>query len=221
MRWMVVCVLNLWFAGATAAPQAAPDTGLFEHSVTAAQLLHTTLARPAAELAAARVLTGKFVQRRYLRGLDRPLISSGDFILAREYGILWRTAAPFPSEFVLSTSGMTVRDGASATRLSSAERPALRAALEMFFALFALDVTRLADSFELYGGEQGEHWQVGLRPRDGGLAQVFEQAVIGGARTVERIELSSAGGDRTEIELSDTQTRSTALDAGEAARFRE
>ena len=86
-----------------------------------------------------------------------------------------------------------MRDGASATRLSSAERPALRAALEMFFALFALDVTRLGDSFKLYGGEQGEHWQVGLRPRDGGLAQVFEQAVIGGARTVERIELSSAG----------------------------
>jgi Outer membrane lipoprotein carrier protein LolA-like len=221
MRWMAVLTLNLWFAGAVAEPQPAPDTGLFEHPVSAAHLLQTTLSQPAAELSAAKVLTGKFVQRRYLRGLDRPLISSGDFMMAREQGILWRTATPFASEFVLTTSGMTVRDGASATHLSSAERPALRAALEMFFALFALDVARLGDSFELYGAEQGEHWQVGLRPRQGGLAQVFEQAVISGARTVERIELSSAGGDRTEIELSDTQTRTTALDAGEAARFRE
>ena len=85
----------------------------------------------------------------------------------------------------------------------------------MFFALFALDVTRLGDSFKLYGDEQGEHWQVGLRPRDGGLAQVFEQAVIGGARTVERIELSSAGGDRTEIELSDI---ANALDGARCGR---
>jgi Outer membrane lipoprotein carrier protein LolA-like len=221
MRRMAVLTLNLLLTGAMAAPQGTPDAGLFAHPVTAAQLLQTTLARPAAELSAAKVLTGKFVQRRYLHGLDRPLISNGDFVLAREQGILWRTATPFPSEFVLSSRGMTVRDGENATHLASAERPALRTALEMFFALFALDVARLADSFELYGEGQGDRWQVGLKPRDGGLAQVFEQAVISGARTVERIELSSAGGDRTEIEFSETQTRTTALDAAEAARFRE
>ena len=220
-RRLPVLALSLSFAGATAAPPAAPYAGLFDHPVSAAQLLQTTLARPAAELSAAKVLTGNFVQRRYLRGLDRPLISNGDFLLAREQGILWRTTSPFASQIVLSASGMTVRDGERATHLSSAERPALRAALEMLSALFALDIARLADSFELYGDEQADHWQVGLKPRDGGLAQVFEQAVISGARTVERIELSTAGGDRAEIELSDIETRTTALDAGEVARFRE
>ena len=90
----------------------------------------------------------------------------------------------------------------------------------MFFALFALDVERLADSFELFGDSSGERWRVGLRPRAGGLAQVFNQAVISGGETVERIELSSAGGDRTEIELSGVETRAE-LDASDAARFRE
>jgi hypothetical protein len=215
-----------WLAAATlaagavlAVSRSACASGLFDQPVSASELLHTTLAQPAAELAAARVLSGKFVQRRYLAGLDRPLVSQGDFLLAREQGILWRTTTPFPSEFVLSAGGMTLRDGASTTHLSSSERPALRTALEVLFALFALDVGRLAETFELFGQNQGDHWQVGLRPRDGGLARLFDQAVISGAHTVERIELSSASGDRTEIELSGIETHASALDAGEAARF--
>ena len=218
---------RVWFAVAILASGAVVDLArsthaaeLFEQPVSASELLHTTLAKPAAELAAAQVLTGRFVQRRYLAGLDRPLVSQGDFLLARGQGVLWRTVSPFASEFVLSASGMTLRDGASATHVSSSERPALRTALEVFFALFALDVARLAESFELFGRNEGDHWQVGLRPRDSGLARVFDQAVISGAHAVERIELSSAAGDRTEIELAGIETRASALDASESARFR-
>jgi hypothetical protein len=207
-------------AVAAAQPDGTSHDELFQHPQTADQLLQTTLARPAAELGHAKVLSGKFVQRRYLKGLDRPLVSSGDFVLARERGILWRTAAPFPSEFVLSAGGVSLRDAGNETRLSNAEHPGLRPVLEMFFALFALDVQRLADSFDLYGESSGDRWQVGLRPRESGLAQVFDRAVIGGAQQVERIELSSSGGDRTEIEFSGVETRA-ALDASDAARFSE
>jgi Outer membrane lipoprotein carrier protein LolA len=217
-------LLTLGLLAAAGVTSAQPDNtshdALFAHPQTANQLLQTTLARPAAELAHAKVLTGKFVQRRYLKGLERPLVSSGDFALARERGILWRTATPFPSEFVLSASGVSLRDGGNETRLSNAEHPGLRPVLEMFFALFALDVQRLADSFELYGDSSGDHWQVGLRPRESGLAQVFDRAVISGAQQVERIELASSGGDRTEIEFSGVETRA-ALDASDAARFSE
>jgi hypothetical protein len=88
----------------------------------------------------------------------------------------------------------------------------------MLLAMFALDVQRLAAGFDLYGVKHEDRWQVGLRPRSG-LAQVFSEAVITGARHVERIELATSGGDRTEIELTDVLTRSTPLDAAEAARF--
>ena len=208
-------------SGLIATPRVARAASLFDQSVSATQLKHDILARPAAELSATTEISGKFVQRRYLSGLSRPLVSSGEFALARERGILWRTNEPFPSEFLLTAAGMTLRDGATETHVPQAERPALATALEMLLAIFALDVERLANNFELYGLTQGDRWQVGLRPRNGGLAQVFERAVISGERHVERIELTSAGGDRTEIELSDVVTRTTALDAAEAARFRQ
>jgi len=217
-------VIALGMVGAAAliaVSRFALAENLFDQPLTAKQLLETVLAQPAVELSATRVLSGKFIQRRYLNGLPRPLVSSGDFILAREQGILWRTTEPFASEFVLAPGGMTLRDGDTETHVSDAERPALRTALEMLFAIFALDVARLADNFELHGLAQGDGWQVGLRPRSGGLAQVFDRAVITGARHVERIELTTAGGDRTELEFAGVVTRATALDATEAARFRQ
>jgi hypothetical protein len=203
-----------------AAPRIACAAALFDQPVSAAQLRTEILARPAAELAATAQIRGKFIQRRYLSGLPRPLVSSGEFTLAREQGILWHTLEPFASEFLLTPHGMTLRDGTTETHLPNTERPALKTALEMFLAIFALDVERLAGSFELYGLNDGDRWQVGLRPRDGGLAQVFERAVITGDRHVQRIELESPGGDRTEIEFSDVEARNSALDAVEAARFR-
>lgn len=202
-----------------APPRHLRGEELFEKPATARQLLANVLAQPAAEMAASQVLSGQFLQRRYLNGLARPLISRGDFLLARGQGIVWRTREPFASEFVLTSAGMILRDGSSEMRLSEAERPALRTALEMLLAIFALDVERLAGGFDLYGEKHDDGWRLGLRPRHGGLAQVFSEAVITGARHVERIELSTAGGDRTEIELSDVTTRSAPLDAAEAARF--
>lgn len=202
-----------------AVPHGAQAEDLFERPVTTRQLLESVLSQPATELSTSRVLSGQFVQRRFLNGLARPLISRGDFLLAREQGILWRTREPFASEFVLTSAGMTLRDGTSELRVSDAERPALRTALDMLLAIVALDVERLSAGFELYGLKHDDRWQVGLRPRSGGLAQVFSRAVIIGARHVERIELVTAGGDRTEIELTDVATRSTPLDAAEAARF--
>ena len=202
-----------------AVPRGATGEDLFERQVTPRQLLENVLSQPAAELSTTRVLSGQFVQRRFLNGLARPLISRGDFLLAREQGILWRTREPFASEFLLTSAGMTLRDGTNELRVSDADRPALRTALDMLLAIFALDVESLSAGFELYGLKHDDRWQVGLRPRDGGLAQVFSRAVITGARHVERIELATAGGDRTEIELTDVATRSTPLDAAEAARF--
>lgn len=197
---------------------AAAD--LFDRPVSAEELLRTTLARPAAELSSAQVLRGQFVQRRYLSGLPRPLVSSGEFLLARDAGILWETRAPFASEFVLADSGMILRDGVSQSRVKSTDQPALRAVLELFLAIFALDVARLEVSFDLYGEASGEHWRLGLKPKQARMAEVFTRAVVSGSRHVERVELEAPNGDRTEIGLADVVVRPQPLEAHEAARLR-
>lgn len=193
---MLVAVVALCGAG------PARAAALFDHPRTPQQLVDSVLAGVAGKMAATRVLTGRFVQHRQISGLPRPLVSSGDFQLARDAGITWRTHKPFESELVLAPDGMTLRSGGTEQRLSSTEQPALQAALGLLFAMFAMDLDRLDAAFELFGQAQDGSWQLGLRPRAGGLAQVFTSAVISGSAQVDRIELSSDGGDSTVIEFS-------------------
>jgi hypothetical protein len=205
--------------------QASP---LFEHPQSAEQLLRTVLQTPAAELVQARALSGEFIQSRSLVGLARPLVSSGEFLLAREFGVHWHTRTPFESDMVLTESGMTLRDSpesgpGAATRVDAQEQPALRVVLNILMAMFTLDVRGLEESFELYGlaAEDGEagRWQVGLKPRQAVLQSVFRAVVIAGARHVERIELVDGNGDRTEIAFAGIRVRTTPLDDEMLRRF--
>jgi hypothetical protein len=83
-------------SAATARAVPSPAS-VFAYPATPARLAAIT--RPAATaLANARVVRGKFVQRRYLSGLAKPLESSGSFLFAREAGIEWHTEKPHDFE---------------------------------------------------------------------------------------------------------------------------
>lgn len=213
-RWLAAAAV----AAACVAGSAQADA-LFDHPLTPRQLAGTVLADIAGRMAATRVIAGTFVQRRQISGLPRPLVSSGDFLLVRDAGIAWRTRTPFESELLLAPDGMTLRSGGTEQHVSAAEQPALHAALGMLFAIFSMDLGRLDAAFELFGRSQGTAWQVGLRPRPGGLSQAFASAVVTGSTQVDRIELSSATGDTTVIQFSNVVARDTAPDASEAAQF--
>jgi hypothetical protein len=205
-------------AGAPAFAESASDA--FAHPATAAELRESLLAPITRDLARATVLTGSFTQRRVLHEIPRPLVSKGEFLLARELGVQWRTREPFDSELVLTRDGMTMRaESAETVELSTQDQPGVRAAAEIVFALFALDLETLEHRFLLFAAGTPGQWQIGLRPRDAVTAAVFRQAVISGSRQVERVVLEDAAGDRTEVHLSDVAARSAPLSASERAHF--
>ncbi|HKY91723.1 MAG TPA: outer membrane lipoprotein carrier protein LolA [Nevskiaceae bacterium] len=195
-RWLAACLLLVAWG------PAVSGGDVFAHPATPAQLLE--LVGPSARtLAAQPVLAGTFAQRKFLRELPTPLRSDGDFVFSKELGVVWHTVRPFDSELVLTREGMTQRaQGAQTARVDAAQQPAVRVSVELFFALFALDVDRLAADFELFATKAGEGWQLGLRPRPGAaLAAAFSSVVIDGAQRMTRVELVEANGDRSEIDL--------------------
>lgn len=175
---------------------------VFEHPLTPAQL--SALLGPAARpLAAAAGLRGRFEQRKSLPGLPKPLLSTGEFLFARELGVWWHTQTPFDSLFILTREGARSRDeGGTETKVSAADQPGVGVAARIFFALFALDFDALSRDFDTYGvaaglGDKG--WQVGLRPKQAAMSAVFSEALIEGVTQAKRIELRDPHGDRTEI----------------------
>ena len=48
------------------------------------------------------VLRGEFEQSRHLHGFHNPLVSQGDFLLARDRGVVWMTRKPFASTTLIT-----------------------------------------------------------------------------------------------------------------------
>lgn len=209
---------------ALAAMLAAPGTpetqadssGPFAHPATAEQLRGSLLTRALARVEGSRILEGQFVQRRTLRGLARPLESRGEFLLARDLGIRWRTLEPVASELVITRSGFSFKDASGAP----ARQPQLRVATGLLFALFSLDLATLERRFELSGSGTPESWQIGLRAREPGTARTVRRAILRGGETVESIALENGEGGEMQIELREVSARASELSDEERALFR-
>jgi hypothetical protein len=206
-------------AAAPAAPQAQTADSVFAHKTSTAELAKLTRAT-AQSLGKAKVVRGKFLQRRHLADLAQPLESSGVFLFARAAGIEWHTELPFDSQFVLAEAGITQRDeGGVSFRMKASEQPALAVVSRVFFALFALDLDALSHDFELYGQARGSGWVLGLKPRSAALGSVFREAVVSGGASVERVVLEDGNGDSSEIILRDVQYDPAGMTADERRRF--
>jgi outer membrane lipoprotein-sorting protein len=164
------------------------------------------LAQPAKEIANTQVLRGRFLHRKFLSEIPAPLEATGEFVFIRGQGLYWHTIKPFESVFVLTPQGMTQQDeGGKSFKMDAAEQPGVRAAAQIFMALFSVDLKALDNDFHLFGAPAGSGWQLGLRPKNAAMSQVFTEAVVSGAAQVQQVELHDAHGDRTVIQLLDPQ----------------
>jgi outer membrane lipoprotein-sorting protein len=164
--------------------------------------VRAALAKPLARLQDAHTLRGRFVQLKHLSGFSQAITSSGDFVFARGLGAIWRITEPIAAEFVLSAEGIR-STGDNVAAPDARLQPALKQVSDIFLALFALDLDLLAREFHLSLGTEAAGWRLRLEPRDKALDELARSVILSGTEQVERIELTDARGDRTEIQLKD------------------
>jgi len=164
-------------------------------------------------------IRGQFEQKKYIEALERPLLSKGEFLVARNRGVIWRTQTPFPQTLKLTRRDIVQeQNGQERFRLSAEREPAVRAINQVLFALFSGDFNALEKSFTLSGKLDKERWQVALQPASASLAQLFKEIRLEGVSYVQGVTMLEANGDRTEIRFSRVQTNS-ALSVEEARQF--
>ena len=166
------------------------------------------------------VVRGAFEQRKTVKGFRNPLVSSGEFVVAQQRGVLWRTLEPFASTLVVTRDRVLARgaDGSVARRLSASEEPAVRAISETLFGVMAADLTALEQRFLISGESGREGWKLALLPREAALARWVQRVELEGERFLRLVRLHEASGDQTLIRLS-RHTTAAALSADEEARF--
>lgn len=167
------------------------------------------------------VLRGAFEQRKMVKGFRNPLVSSGDFVVSRSRGVLWRTQQPFASSLLVTRERVLARqgDGSVARVLSAADEPAVRTISETLFGVMAADLGVLAQRFRIEGELVGaEGWRLLLLPRDAALARWVTRVELEGDRFLRSVRLHEGSGDSTHIRMS-RHAAAAALRADEEANF--
>ena len=187
----------------------------------AAEAVPAIVAEVHSRMAGEPVLRGEFEQRKSLKGFKNPVVSRGDFLVARERGVIWRTREPFASTLTVTKDRLLVRDadGKIASRISTRDEPGMQMVNEMLFALMAADLQALAQRFRIEGETQGKGgWHLSLVPREAALAQAITRIELQGDRYLQSVRLVEAQGDSSLIRFSQ-QSGSTALNRDEEQRF--
>lgn len=151
------------------------------------------------QLSAPAVVKGPFIQEKHLRALSQPLLSEGEFVLARDHGLLWMLHTPLRQDYRIDAQGIARRDPSGWQVLPS--RSAGAQQNQLFFAVLQGDSTGLQRDFELALSGDATQWQLRLTPRSLLLKQIFSRIDISGGRFVQRIELSETQGDSTVLRL--------------------
>ena len=197
--------------------------------VAAAVFAPSSFAAPATDIASllherlkvAPVLKGEFEQTKTLKGFRNPLVSRGEFLVARGQGVWWHTLQPFESTLVVTKTRLFTRnaDGSAGNLMDAQAEPGLRQVNELIFSLLAADLDVLADKFTVAAQPVGAAgWTLTLTPRDPNLAKFLVRATLSGERDVQAVRIEEARGDSTQIRFS-RQVPSGALAPDEAARF--
>lgn len=168
------------------------------------------------QLGAPAVIKGAFIQEKHLRALPQPLVSKGEFVLARDHGLLWLLKTPLQQDYRLNAQGIARRDANGWQML-----PGKNAGAEqnrLFFAVLQGDSSGLQRDFELSLHGNPEHWQLQLTPRSLLLKQVFTRIDIAGGRYVQQIQLLETQGDSTVLRMP-ASTQADALTDAERNDF--
>nr|MBF0681588.1 outer membrane lipoprotein carrier protein LolA [Pseudomonas sp.] len=148
------------------------------------------------------VIRGEFVQQKQLRALPQPLVSRGQFVLAREQGLLWFLQEPLQQDYRITDAGIHQRTFSGWE--TAGQQGAAGHQNRLFLAVLRGDAEALQRDFELELTGTAEAWSLTLLPRSKLLEQIFSAIMIQGSATAERVELLETQGDSTVLLLEST-----------------
>lgn len=161
-----------------------------------------------AQLRATPIVRGHFVQQKFLRSLPQPLTSRGDFTLVQKQGLLWLLQSPFVQDLRITPQGIAKRDEQGQWQMLPQQMGAGRET-RIFLAVLAGDTQGLQENFDIDTSGDASAWTMTMTPSSALLRQIFDAIVIKGGTLVKRIELRETQGDRTVLQLEDSQAAKT------------
>jgi hypothetical protein len=237
---ILIGLLALPFASAIALAAAAPGKpGASDVSASPSSPAATANPVYARRLVAAPVLYGHFTQEKLIQGIKKPLVSQGDFLVARGKGVIWRTQKPFAAAAAVTAKGLWALEGAfggsregafggsreggdpaRAPKRTPLHQGNLGATLGMMERVLAGDPAGLEKNFSVAAGGTDSAWTLTLTPKDPSWARFVKSVSVAGGAHVDSVAYLEANGDRTRIAFTQVEAGAGALGPWSDAAFR-
>ena len=145
-----------------------------------------------------------FIEKKYIRILDKPLESSGELSFEAPLRLEKRTLKPRPESMLLDGDKLTVTlYEKQPLQLRLQDYPDIAALVESIRGTLSGDQATLEKNYAIEFSGVPSKWQLRLTPVQKALVKVVRQIHIGGAdANIKTIAFDQADGDRIEMTIS-------------------
>ncbi|MDO4433402.1 MAG: outer membrane lipoprotein carrier protein LolA [Alysiella sp.] len=154
-------------------------------------------------------LQGEFTQERHLKSLSKPMLTSGQFVLMPQKGLLWQMQKPFNSILRVRSDGIMQWNGKTWLNPNNGKLSGQSQQIQLFLDLLGGNTQGLEKQFVLQLSGSPQKWTLQLLPKSVLMQQIFKQIDIQGDNVVRRIELHEKQGDRTVMQFKHIQINQT------------
>lgn len=147
--------------------------------------------------------TVRFVEKRHMALLDKPLESSGEMSYYPPDWLERRTLRPRPERVLLEKNTLTVERERRRFSMPVSQRPEVMAFVASVRSTLAGDRAELERHYQLAYQGNRQRWTLTLVPREPRMLAIVTQIAISGEQALVRhIEYRQADGDRSEMSIS-------------------
>ena len=151
-------------------------------------------------LAARPSARASFVARTYVKGLTRPLVSTGVLAYSAPDRLEQHTLTPVPSEVILHGEHLTMRRGTQVRRLDVRAYPQVAVYVSALRETLSGNARGLERHFNIAFTGTLARWQLTLRPK-ARRAPVSRIVLRGSRADIRAIEIRARGGGRTVLRI--------------------
>ena len=138
----------------------------------------------------------RFVEKKSIAILDKPVESSGELFYTAPDHLEKRTIKPKPESMILDRDTLLIERGRQKHALQLQDYPELAAFIDSIRGTLAGDRKALERNYRLSLDGPAEHWTLQLLPVDEKMQAVIKRIrVAGSLDTVRSIEITQADGD--------------------------
>jgi len=159
------------------------------------------------ELAAVPHSKARFVERKYLKMLDRPLELTGTLEYRAPDHLARRTLTPKPESFVVDGDRLRLEDARGRKRsLALQDHPLLWAFVESIRSTLRGDQAQLERFYAVVLDGSEAAWRLSLTPRQPRMSQLIARIVItGSGGNIATVEIHEAQGDHSVMTVTEAE----------------